>query len=196
MKTTHILFGEHRLIEQVLNCLERMVDRCTSQQRLEGAPAQDAIIFFRGFTERCHRAKVESKLIPTMQAMGISPERCLSCSMYQRREEGLLHVDAMESAIESASNGDPIALQKFTEHAQAYIELLLEYIAQQEDCLFPMIAQVLPKSEKARLKVALDTTCGDGEAQCACETYVDLANRLADHFDVPKWTIADTSSDG
>ena len=195
MKTTRILVSEHRLIEQVLNCLERMVERCASQRRLENAPARDAIVFFRGFTERCHCAKEETELLPTMRAMGVSPERCLGCSMLQRREEARLHVDAMEAAIEPASGGDSTALKKFTEHAQAYIELLLEYIAKQEDCLFPMIAQALPEAEKARLEVALDTACGDGEEQCACNTYIDLANRLADHFDVPRRVITGTATD-
>ena len=192
MKTTSLLVSEHRLIEQVLNCLERMVERCASQRRLEGAPARDAIVFFRGFTERCHYTKEESELLPTMRAMGISPERCLGCSMLQRREEGRSHVDAMETVIEPASGGDSTALKEFTEHAQAYIELLLEYVARQEDCLFPMIAQSLPATKKARLEVALDTACGNGEEECACDTYVDLANRLADHFDVPRAVIADS----
>ena len=195
MKSTSILVNEHRLIEQVLNCLERMVERCALQGSLESAPARDAIVFLRGFTERCHCAKEETELLPTMRAMGVSPERCLGCSMLQRREEGRLHMDAMEAAIEPASGGDSTALKKFTEHAQAYIELLLEYIAKQEDCLFPMIAQSLPEAEKARSEVALDTACGDGEKECACDTYVDLANRLSNHFDVPPRVIRGTATD-
>ena len=192
MKTTRILVSEHRLIEQVLNCLERMVERCASQRKLESTPAREAIVFFRGFTERCHYTKEETELLPTMRAMGISPERCLGCSMLQRREEGRLHVDAMETVIEPASGGDSTALKEFTGHAQAYIELLLEYIANQEDCLFPMIARALPGPEKARLEVALNAACGDGEEECACDTYIDLANRLADHFDVPRAVAADS----
>ena len=195
MKITSILVDEHRLIEQVLNCLERMVERCESQRRLESAPARDTVAFFRGFTERCHCSKEETELLPAMQGMGISPERCLGCSMLQRREEGRLHVAAMEAAIEPASAGDATAVKEFTEHARAYIELVLEYIAKQEDCVFPMITQALPEADKARLRTGLDTACGDGEEKCACDTYIDLANRLADHFDVPRRVIADTPTD-
>ena len=193
MKNTSILVSEHCLIEQVLNCLERMLDRCASQRRLEIAPARDAIVVFRGFAERCHYTKEETELLPTMRAMGVSPERCLGRSMLQRREEGRLHVDAMETVIEPASRGDSTALKEFTEHAQAYIELLLEYIARQEDCLFPMIAQALPATGKARLEVALDTACGYGDEGSVCNTYIDLANRLADHFDVPRAVTTDSS---
>jgi len=131
-----------------------------------------------------------------MQAMGVSPERCLGCSMLQRREEGRLHLDAMEAAIEPASGGDSTALREFTEHARAYIELLLEYIAGQEDCLFPMIAQALPEADKARLGRALHTSSGDGQDECDYNTYVDLANRLADYFDVPRAVITDSPKNG
>ena len=192
MKNTSILVSEHCLIEQVLHCLERMLDRCASRRRLEITPARDAIVFLRGFAERYHCAKEETELLPTMRAMGVSPERCLGCSMLQRREEGRLHVDAMETVLEPASRGDSTALKEFTEHAQAYIELLLEYIARQEDCLFPMIAQTLPEADKARLGTALRTAGCDGHDECAYSTYVDLANRLADHFNVPRAAIADS----
>jgi hemerythrin-like domain-containing protein len=192
VKPTSILVDEHCLIEQVLACLERMVERCEPQGWLESAPARDAIVFFRGFVERCHCSKEESRLLPTLRALGISPDRCLGCSMLERREEGRSHVAAMEAAIEAASAGDASALKEFTEHAQAYIELLLEYIANQEDCLFPMIAHALPEAEKARLSRSLDTACSGGEDEWACHTYVELANRLADHFDVPRAVTADS----
>ena len=194
MNTTSLLVKEHYLIEQVLNCLERMADRCESQRKLDIAPAQYAIVFFRGFIEHCHHGKEDAQLLPAMHAMGISPERCLGCSMLQKREEGRSHLDAMQAAIKPASAGDAAALNEFTEHARAYIELLLEYIARQEDCLFPMIAQTLPEVDKARLGTALHTASGDGQTERAYNTYIDLANRLADHFDVPRVVIAGSPS--
>ena len=193
---TSILVSEHLLIEQVLNCLERMLERCASERRLEIAPARDAIDFFRGFSERCHCTKEETELLPTMQALGISPERCLGRSMLQRREEGRLHLDAMELAIEPASHGNSVALETFTEHAQAYIELLLEYIARQEDCLFPMILRTLPEADKAQLRTRLDPRGPNGEERFECNTYVEIANRLADRFDVPRRAITDSPGDG
>ncbi len=125
MNTTSLLVKEHYLIEQVLNCLETMVDRCESQRKLDSAPAQDAIVFFRGFIERCYHGKEDAQLLPAMHAMGISPERCLGCSMLQKREEGRSHLDAMQAAIKPASAGDAAARNEFTQHARAYIELLL-----------------------------------------------------------------------
>lgn len=43
MKPTDILINEHRIIEQVLNCLERMVETCTAQAGFEREPARDLL---------------------------------------------------------------------------------------------------------------------------------------------------------
>jgi hemerythrin-like domain-containing protein len=183
---TSLLVKEHYLIEQVLNCLERMADRCESQRRLDVTLAQDAIGFFRGFIERCHHGREDAQLLPAMHAMGISPEQCLGCSMLEKREEGRGHLDAMQAAIKPAAAGDAAALNEFTEHARAYIELLLEYIAKKEDCLFPMIAQSPPQADMYRPETALPTATGNGQDDRAYNLYIALANRLADHFDVPR----------
>lgn len=71
MNFTSVLLGEHRVIEQVLNCLERMAERCESHRKLEGPPAQDAIAFLRSFIERCHDGKAKTRLLPAVQAMGV-----------------------------------------------------------------------------------------------------------------------------
>ncbi len=184
MESTNTFIKEHYLIEQVLNCLEKMVERCESQHMLESEPARDAIRFLRGFAERCHYAKEKAQLLPTMHTMGISPQQCLGCSMSQRHKDGLSHVDAMALALEPASAGEATALKEFVKHARAYIELLLEYIARQEDCLFPMIAQRLASADQVQSMSPMERSCNDDE--CAYETYVELAHHLAEHFGVPK----------
>jgi hemerythrin-like domain-containing protein len=194
MNITSLLVKEHYLIEQVLNCLERMADRCESEHKLDRALAQDAIIFFRGFIERCHHSREDAQLLPAMHAVGISPERCLGCSMLQKREEGRSYLDAMQAAIKAASAGDAIALKRFTKHARRYIGLILEYIARKEDCLFPIIAQTLPDADEALVGTALHASTGDGQDERAYRTYIDLANRLADHFDVSRAAIAGSPS--
>jgi len=189
VNTTTLLLNEHRIIEQVLNCLERMVDRCEVHRTLERGPARDAVVFLRGFIERCHDRRVDTQLLPAMRAEGIPPERCLGCSLRQRREECRLHLDAMEAAIEPASSGHAAALEQFAQDAQTYIELMLELIADQEDCAFPMIARAVRKADKA----PRTTANHEDEAEYVCNTYVDVANRLADHFGVPRAVIADSA---
>lgn len=186
MEITNLLVKEHYLIEQVLNCLERIAERCESERKLDAAAAQDAVAFFRGFIERCHHGREDAQLLPAMHAMGISPERCLGCSMLEKREEGRGHLDAMQAVIQPASTGDVAALVEFTEHARAYIELLLDCIAKKEDCLFPMIARSSREEDTVRAEAVLPAISGNGQHERAYHDYIDLANRLADRFGVPR----------
>ena len=182
MNITRILLDEHRIIEQVLNCLERMAERCESHHRLESRPARDAIAFLRSFIEHCHDCKVEGLLLPAMQALGVPAERCLECPLRQSREDARFHLDAMEAAVEPACAGNAAALDEFVKHARAYIDVLLDCIARHEDCLFPLVektarnnAQVLPASG--------DRECGN---HSACYPYIEAANLLAEQCDVPQ----------
>jgi hemerythrin-like domain-containing protein len=192
---TNILINEHLIIEQVLNCLERIVERCQRGRKLEAGPTEDAIIFFRTFVERCHRSRVEAHLVPAMESAGVSPDRCLGCPMFERYAESRIHLDAMEAAIERASVGDAMALRRFMENAQAYIKVLLEYIARAEDCLFPIINQTLGEKDKGQLIHKLQDSNGEGLHDCTVERSIDIANRLADQLNVPRAAVMDSSRD-
>lgn len=186
MEFTSTFVKEHYLIEQVLNCLEKMVERCESQKQLEREQAQDAVRFLRGFVERCYYIREQTHLLPAMRAMNISPEACLGCSMLQRHHEGIEHVEAMESSIDPASAGDAVGLSQFARHANGYIELLLQYIARQEDCLFPMLSRDPDWIAAPHPMLPLEQEDGDADQNCTHETYVELAQHLAEHFGVPK----------
>lgn len=54
MKPTDILSSEHRVIEQVLYCLDKMTQICQSEHKLDRQSAKDALDFFRNFADRCH----------------------------------------------------------------------------------------------------------------------------------------------
>ncbi|NLY01965.1 MAG: hypothetical protein GXY83_38255 [Rhodopirellula sp.] len=182
MHLIRILLDEHRLIEQVLNCLERMADRCQSHRNLESGPARDAIDFLRGFIQRCHDRKVEEHLLPAIQAMGVATEKCLKCPIRQSRQDNRSHVDAMEASIEPACAGSAAALDEFARHARAYIDGLLDCIARHEDCLFPLIEETARETDGALLESG-DRGCGD---DVASSTYTEAADRLADRLGVPR----------
>ena len=65
----------------------------------------------------------------------------------ERTAEGCSRLDAIKAAINPPSAA-AAALSGFTEHARAYIGPLLAYVARQQDCVFPMIAQIPPHADK------------------------------------------------
>jgi len=186
MKPTDILINEHRIIEQVLNCLERMIERCTEQGRLEREPARDAIAFFRSFAECSHLAKEQTLLFPAMAELEC-PRGCDSAELMAREDvDAHVHLRGMEEVIEEASAGDTNALKRFVQHGQAYVDLLMTYIENEEDRLFPQADRVLDEGQQRVLKESLQHDNAESRCGGSHEEFVALANRLADHFSVPR----------
>lgn len=78
MRITEILTEEHRVIEQVLECLEAMASEAEAAGRLDGAAARQAVDFFQNFADRCHHGKEESHLFPMLERQGIAHGNCLA----------------------------------------------------------------------------------------------------------------------
>lgn len=137
MQPTDVLMSEHRLIEQVLNCLEKIVQQAEAAKKLDKTSALEAIDFCRFFADGCHHTKEEAHLFPVMEANGFSGG-CSPVAVMQREHElGRLYMQAMAAAVESAAAGEPEALTWFVEHGKSYIKLLREHIHKEDACLFP-----------------------------------------------------------
>ena len=118
MQPTDILTTEHRLIEQVLNCLEKIAWQSEANKKLDKKSAAEAIDFCRSFADGCHHAKEEAHLFPAMEANGFSGG-CSPVAVMQREHElGCLYIQGMEAAIEAASTGDLESLKWFVQQGQ------------------------------------------------------------------------------
>ena len=173
MKPTDILINEHRIIEQVLNCLERMIERCTAQGRLEREPARDAVAFFRSFAECSPPGQRAAHLFPAMAELEC-PHGCDSAELVARADvDAHVHLRGMEEVIEEASAGDKKALKRFVQHGQAYVDLLMTYIENEEDRLFPQADRVLDEGQQRILKESLqhdnaESRCGGSHEEFVC----------------------------
>ena len=186
MKPTNILVNEHRIIEQVLNCLERMVDRCASEGKLDEVPAREAIGFFRAFAECAHLAKEQIYLFPLVAGTKC-PQGCRLSDLTAREDQHAhAHLLAMEEAIGGAVAGKKGSVKQFVEHGQAYIALLMKYIENEEDWLFPQTDRVLDEAKQHSLGERLQSDESENRCGGSREEYVAIANRLADRFGVPR----------
>ena len=156
MKPTEILSGEHRIIEQVLDCLEKMAQNCAVQGRLDKTSAEQALNFFRNFADRCHHGKEETCLFPAMEAKGFPRQGGPTGVMLDEHEQGRAHVGAMADAIEGAAAGNSDAVRRFVAHAHGYVGLLREHIEKEDHCLFAMANQALTENDQQRLLEAFE----------------------------------------
>lgn len=193
MKPLEILKSEHRVIEQVLKCLEKLTEQCRSDGFLNKEPAQQALDFFRTFAFRCHHAKEEAHLFPALQTHGLEGECSPVTVMLREHELSHLYLQGMDGALEAAAAGSPDAVQWFTQHAQSYIRLLREHIQKEDHCLFPHAESTLGPEEEQKLLSAFERVETQEIGAGVHVKSLALANQLADRYGVPR-VVSSTSA--
>jgi hemerythrin-like domain-containing protein len=186
MPATDILANEHRVIEQVLTCLEQLTVEGIAQGRLDGDSARQAIDFFDTFADRCHHAKEEQGLFPLLEAKGFPPQAGPTGVMRAEHEEGRKQLRGLAVEVDRAAAGDGVALLRFARHAREYVHRMREHIAKEDHRLFPMATVVLTDEDQEQLLSVFERVeCSQGHAGTH-EKYLEIADELADRFDVAK----------
>ncbi len=188
MKPTEILYQEHRVIEQVLDCLEKMAEHAEHSGVVEKQPALDAVAFFRGFADKCHHGKEEAQLFPAMEAKGFPRQGGPTGVMIQEHEIGRAHVRAIAAAAEQG------AAAEFVKEARGFIELLRQHIQKEDHCLFAMADQAFTPDDQAKLLAAFEKVEQEDMGAGTHEKFLQLANDLADRYKVSRTAAATHSS--
>ena len=184
MKPTEILSAEHRVIEQVLDCLEAIAARARQRRTLDLESAEQALDFVRSFADACHHGKEEHQLFPMMTERGIPRHVGPLAVMLDEHEIGRAHVRAMAAALVDARANDPTAVQRFAEEAEGDGELLREHIAKEDNVLFPMAEACLSDADRARVLAAFERVEHHDMPAGTHERMVQIADELARRFDV------------
>jgi hemerythrin-like domain-containing protein len=184
MRPTEVLMQEHRVIEQVLDCLDAMARNADAGQPLDREDASQVIDFFSNFADRCHHGKEENCLFPMLEKKGFSPEQGPTAVMVSEHETGRKHVRSMSEAIEAAAAGDAAATNVFVSHACAFVTLLREHIKKEDHCLFQMADQSLTEQEQAQVMDSFNKVEHDDMGPGTHEKYLDIAAKLAKKYGV------------
>ncbi|MBC7351246.1 MAG: hemerythrin domain-containing protein [Thermogutta sp.] len=183
MKPTEILSQEHRVIEQVLDCLEKIVRKSKEEGKVDAESARAAIDFFRGFADKCHHAKEENQLFPVLHTKGFGGGCGPIAVMLREHELGRLYIGGMDASLNAAASGDADAVRWFVQHGESYIRLLREHIQKEDHCLFPSADQKLSTEDEQSLLAAFAQVEKDEIGELHAR-YVEIANRLAERFGV------------
>jgi hemerythrin-like domain-containing protein len=190
MRATDVLKLEHRVIEQVIACLEEIMNRCELGEPLDTESAKEAIEFFQMFADRFHHCKEEDLLFPLMEAKGFSREQGPTGVMLDEHEAGRHHVRRMAEALERVAAGDITAQGAFIDHAQRFAEVLRQHIFKEDHCLFPMADRALTDVDQDALRQSFATAEQDKFGPNLQQKYVQIANRLAERYGVAKSTAS------
>ena len=136
-----MLGREHRVIEKVLDSLERVLK--------DGLPVERQTVaryaeFFREFADRCHHGKEEEMLFVELARHGMPVEGGPLGCMRHEHDAGR----ALVRELASLGDGDgPLSYderQQLGRAAGQLIELLRAHIQKEDEVLFPMAARMLP----------------------------------------------------
>ncbi len=184
MRPTEILMQEHRVIEQVLNCLEIIAQRAEADSKLDTDSANQAIDFLRNFADRCHHSKEEDCLFPMLEKKGFSPDEGPTDVMRQEHEAGRQYICGMAEATAAVATGDSQAIGAFASNARAYVLLLREHIQKEDHCLFQMADQALSEQEQQQVLDSFAHVEHDDMGPETHQKYLGIASNLAKRFGV------------
>jgi hemerythrin-like domain-containing protein len=184
MRATDILREEHRVIKDVLLCLEKMAERACGPAGLDAKSAHEAVEFLRHFADHCHHAKEEACLFPLMEARGFPRESGPTGVMLAEHDEGRSLLKTVAAHIDAAAAGDAQAARAFASAAEAYCDLLHRHICKENKRLFPMADTVFDDDDQRQLLERFSSIehCKIGPG--VHERYLKIATDLADLFEV------------
>jgi len=184
VKATEILSSEHRVIEQVLSCLEAMVRQARSTGGLDGQSAHDTLAFLRNFADHCHHGKEEDHLFPALEAEGLPRDGGPLGVMLYEHELGRAHLRGMDENLEAAAAGDAAALAEFVHRAEAYVAVLREHIHKEDHVLFPLADRSLGEEKQQRLLAEFRRVEAEEMGVGTHERYLQIAQHLAQRYGV------------
>lgn len=189
MRITEILTEEHRVIEQVLACLEEMAAQADATGRLDGAAARQAVDFFRNFADRCHHGKEEQQLFPALESRGVAHEHGPIGRMLYEHDRGRELLHTIEDAIPGAEAGEVPMLGRFIDQARRYVAWLRDHIAKEDNVLFPLADRILSARDQNELGRNFSRVESEEMGEGTHEKYLALANALADRFQVSRAVV-------
>jgi len=95
----------------------------------------------------------------------------------------------VDTDADAPAAGDGAALLRFAKHAHDYVHLMREHIAKEDHRLFPMAAVVLTDEDQHQLQAAFERVERSHWMPGAHERYLQIADHLADRYDVAKTAV-------
>jgi hemerythrin-like domain-containing protein len=179
MKATEILMEEHRVIERVLDTIEKGVEKIENGQEIDPQFFIDVTDFVRGFADGCHHHKEEGVLFKTMEAHGVPNTGGPIGVMLAEHEQGRQFIRGLRDAAERWASGDQNVKAQVVQDALGYVALLRTHIQKEDTILFPMADQAIPQAKYALVEQGFEQIEHEETGEGVHEKYLALADRLA-----------------
>lgn len=178
MYATEILMQEHRLIEQVLECLEQGARRLDAGEAVDPQFFLDAAEFVSGFADACHHGKEEDILFVEFQRATSMGEGGPVAVMLQEHDVGRRYTAEFRAAARRLQEGESAAASDIVENVFGYVELLHEHILKEDEILYPMAEQLLGAEDQQKIDELVRQTEERDKKSGLSDRYLQLAASL------------------
>jgi len=152
MKPTEELVHEHQVIVHVLKIAATEAQNMSDQRVIKTALMEMMLDFFRNFADKCHHAKEENHLFPMLEKKGMPHDSGPIAVMLAEHAEGRRRLGNIADLLPAAQGDGRNAIAEIAENLLAYVNLLGNHIAKENNILFPMAEKLLGETDMAELE--------------------------------------------
>jgi hemerythrin-like domain-containing protein len=154
-KAIETMMNEHLLILRVLAALETLAQRLERGSDIPRADVASFAVFFQKFADQCHHGKEEDRLFVRMNRFGFPTAFGPLAVMLAEHTAGRGHVRALAAVGQGTGLLTAQERQEVVALAQQFVPLLRSHIQKEDNVLYPMAQQAIPRDELT----GLDADC-------------------------------------
>ena len=178
MVATEALKKDHRLIEKMLDILQKTAKKLDQGGDVPADSLKNASGFIKTFADNYHHGKEEELLFKAMEEKGFPREGGPIGVMLIEHDEGRGYSHALAESIEKYSAGDNSAKKAIAENARNYSDLLSQHIPKEDGILYMMADNILSESFQEELLKKFDVVEKEKLGDGGWQKYADLVDQL------------------
>jgi len=178
MEATDILKDEHRVIERVIEALEKAARQLQSGESVRPGFFLEAADFIKNFADGAHHKKEEGVFFIAMNESGIPVQGGPIGVMLAEHEQGRQFTRSMQEAAQRLEQGDETARGQIASSALGYAALLRQHIYKEDNVLFIMAERVIPDDQQEQVNRDFEQIRRQETLGGVREKYLALASAL------------------
>lgn len=178
MVATEALKKDHRLIEKMLDILQKVAKKLDQGSDVPADSLKNASDFIKTFADNYHHGKEEELLFKAMEERGFPREGGPIGVMLIEHDEGRGYARALAESIEKYAAGDNNAKKTIAENARNYSNLLSQHIPKEDGILYMMADNILSEDFQEELLRKFEVVEKEKLGEGGWQKYADLVDQV------------------
>jgi hemerythrin-like domain-containing protein len=141
------MMQEHELIVSVLAALQAMAEKLAAGEEVARRDVADFGRFFRDFADKCHHGKEEDRLFVKMVEAGFPKDGGPIAVMLAEHDAGRQEVSGLLAVGAGSGSLNEAERARVVECAGQFVPLLYAHIQKENNILYPMAQDTIPRAE-------------------------------------------------